>query len=137
MSDVTSVNVEGTPATQTGHSALVQNPISPYQNNHQSPSPSSSILSTPRPIFSTKKTTSGATVKVTRATMKRCPNGKAEFSGENQTFISVSEANANVHFLQTVIQQKWGRNYVLVTSDGLPIEDSSGTQGLQYYSSLQ
>ena len=61
--------------------------------------------------------------------MRRSPNGKAEFSGENQTFISISEANANVHFIQNVVQQKWGRSYVLVTSDGLPIEDSSGTQG--------
>lgn len=61
--------------------------------------------------------------------MKRLPNGKAEFSAENQIFISVSEGNANVHFIQNVVQQKWGRSYVLVTSDGLSIEDSSGTQG--------
>ena len=55
--------------------------------------------------------------------------GKVEFSVAHQTFITISEPNANVNYIQSVVQQKWGREYILVTSDGLPIEDGSGTQG--------
>ena len=49
-----------------------------------------------------------------------------EFMAQNQTFVDVTEATANLHYVSSAIQRKWGPEYVLVTSDGL---DSSGTQG--------
>ena len=45
-------------------------------------------------------------------------------------FTSISESTATVPYLSTVIQDKWGEGYVLVTSDGLKVEDSDGTRGI-------
>lgn len=32
-------------------------------------------------------------------------------------------------YVTNAIQNKWGQDHVLVTGDGLPIEDYSGTKG--------
>ena len=64
-------------------------------------------------------------VKVVQATLRRAPSGKAEFTRENQTYVTVSEATANVDYVSQAIQRKWGFNYVLVTSDGLKLDDSA------------
>lgn len=73
---------------------------------------------------------SSANVKIVQATMRRVSNGKVEFTSQNQTFVDVTDITANVHYISSVIQRKWGSQYVLVTSDGLKLDDSSGTQGI-------
>ena len=88
--------------------------------SHSTPGPSSGN----RPIFSAKKEIS-VKVKVMQATLRRAPSGKAEFTRENQTYVTVSEATANVDYVSQAIQRKWGFNYVLVTSDGLKLDDSA------------
>ena len=87
-----------------------------------------------RPTFSTKKTNTSVSVKIVKASFS-FKNGKAEFQKLGRTFISVSEATANDIYISSVIRQKWGEDYVLVTSDGLQLEDSSETQG-KYYSNF-
>ena len=63
--------------------------------------------------------------------MKRLSNGEVEFMAQNQTFVDVTETTANLHYIiSTAIQRKWGPEYVVVTSDGLKLDDSSGTQGM-------
>ena len=62
--------------------------------------------------------------------MKTSIGGKAEFTPQTQTFVDVTESTANVIYITTAVQRKWGSQYVLVTSDGLQIEDGSGTQGM-------
>ena len=52
------------------------------------------------------------------------------FYKTSQTFVQIDDKTANVHYLTSVVQAKWGRDYVLVTNDCLPIEDCSGTQGV-------
>ena len=42
----------------------------------------------------------------------------------------MTEGTANIHYITSVVQQKFGSEYTVVTGDGLRIEDSSGTQGL-------
>ena len=82
-----------------------------------------------RPTFSSKKSGS-VSVKIVKASFySKCSGGKREFEKLGQTFVSVTEATANVMYVSSVIRQKWGEEYVLVTSDGLQVEDSSGTQG--------
>ena len=82
-----------------------------------------------RPTFSSKKSGS-VSVKIVKASFNsKCSGGKREFEKLGQTFVSVTEATANVMYVSSVIRQKWGEEYVLVTSDGLQVEDSSGTQG--------
>ena len=71
-------------------------------------------------------------VKVVQATMKRSSSGRLEFMPISQTFIDVTESTANVNYLSHAIKMKWGDEYELVTSDGIRIEDSSGTHGIYY-----
>ena len=68
-------------------------------------------------------------VKVIQASMKSLLSGKCEFTHLGQTFVDVTESTANVNYISNVVQKRWGYNYILVTADGLEIEDSSGTQG--------
>ena len=87
---------------------------------------------TPRPItlsaFGSKKMQT-LNVKVIQASMKRLASGKCEFVHLGQTFVDITESTANVNYIKNVVQKRWGSNYILVTADGLEIEDSSGTQG--------
>ena len=63
--------------------------------------------------------------------MKRLPGGKCEFTHTGQTFINVTQRiTANVNYIQSIVQRRWGSGYILVTADGLEIEDISGTQGI-------
>lgn len=78
---------------------------------------------------STRKQSS-TNVKIVQATMKRLSSGKVEFTSQNQTFVDVTEVTANVHYISSVVQRNWGSQFVLVTSDGLKLDDSSGTQGV-------
>lgn len=64
-----------------------------------------------------------------QAGFKRLNGGRPEFTPQNQTFVDLTEATANVNYVTSVIQRRWGSEYVMVTSDGLKIDDSSGTQG--------
>lgn len=68
-------------------------------------------------------------VKVVKAIMKKLPNGKVEFERLEQTFVSLDDSCANVGTVNNAVQLKWGPEYVLVTADGLEIDDSAGTQG--------
>lgn len=66
-------------------------------------------------------------VKIIQASVKRLANGKLNFMPHNQTFVDVTEATANVNYVTSAVQRKWGSDYNLVTSDGLKVDDSSGT----------
>ena len=81
-----------------------------------------------KPVFGTKKPAS-ANVKVVRAHLSRSSNGKPKFAKLGQAFVDVTDVTANVYYITRVIQ-KWGEEYVLVTADGLRIDDSLGTQGI-------
>ena len=73
-------------------------------------------------------------VKVVQATMKKLSNGKYEFNNENQTYITVTEGTANLDYISQVVQRKWGAGYVLVTSDGLKLDDSAqGMYAMEEY----
>ena len=45
-------------------------------------------------------------------------------------FTTVVESTALISYLSSMIQEKWGEGYLLVTSDGLRLEDSDGTRGM-------
>ena len=48
--------------------------------------------------------------------------------GQSEMFVKVTESTSNVPFISNVIQSSWGDKYMLVSNDGLEIQDSSGTQ---------
>ena len=117
--------VNGLPATQR---------ISTYTPG-QSSSRSSNVVSpsvgaiTYKPIFSAKKSNS-INVKIVQANVTKSATGKLEFHKLGQAFIDVNEATANIYYISAVVQRKWGDEHIIVTGDGLKIEDSSGTQGM-------
>ena len=103
-------------------SFLGSRPVGQMGTNTISPTPGPSLAH--RPIFSTKKESS-VKVKVVQATLKKSPLGQLEFIRENQTYVTVTEGTANVDYVSQAIQRKWGFTYVLVTSDGLKLDDSA------------
>ena len=72
---------------------------------------------------------STASVKIVRAKMERSQTGKVEFFQEAQMHLDVTESTANVQYVLNEVQQRWGEEYVLVTIDGLELEDCEGTKG--------
>lgn len=114
---VLGLTVEGAPVVQTSQTVPVAtpsiNPNPPYY----------------KPIGSGKKDTT-FNVKVVKATMnKLSPSGKVEFNRLEQTHISLDDRTANVNAVTSAVQLKWGTDYIVVTGDGLEVDDSSGTQG--------
>ena len=83
-----------------------------------------------RPFSSNQKKSQTFNVKVVQANLKWLPNGKPEFKQMGQLFIDITETTANVQYVQSVIQSKWGSDYILVTVDGLQLDDSPGTKGI-------
>ena len=71
-------------------------------------------------------------VKIIRAKMDRLRTGKVEFTQEAQMHVDVTESTANVEYVLNEVQQHWGDQYVLVTVDGLELEDCEGTKGKLY-----
>ena len=57
---------------------------------------------------------------------------KPDFQTTGQTYIELTESTANVEHIMSVLSQRWGSGYTLVTNDGVPLEDSPATQGLLF-----
>ena len=94
--------------------------------------PSTSGLHVPQTQFTASRKAQSTNVKIVQASVKRLSSGKMEFTAQNQTFVDVTETTANLHYVSSAIQAKWGPKYVLITSDGLKLDDSSGTQGMLF-----
>ena len=63
--------------------------------------------------------------------MTKIKGGKGvEFSKVGQIFTQITEHTATVTHILGVVTETWGPGYVLVTVDGLTIEDSDGTRGI-------
>jgi len=67
--------------------------------------------------------------KIIFATMQK--NGKAQpqFTEIKQTFVSLDEQSANVSCVTKLAKEKFGEEIIIVSGNGLPIEDESGTKG--------
>ena len=131
--------VEGTPlavaslqqASPTSVQESSNNPVVAVASNDAGPSHQGQ--GTPiTPFFkSTKKNTEGTfNVKVVKAKFTKLPSGKLELSDRlEQLNITLEDSVANVHVVTSAIRKKWGSAYVVVTGDGLEVDDSAGTQG--------
>ena len=72
------------------------------------------------------------TVNIIQASMEYSPTGKVDFTSQAQMHLDVSESNANVVYIINEVQKRWGNEYLLVTTDGLLLEDCNATQGRFY-----
>ena len=69
-------------------------------------------------------------LKVVKAEMKKIGK-KIEFTPISQTFIELIDSTANLENITGIIQRRWGSNYVLMTQDGLKLEESPSLNGMQ------
>ena len=112
-----------TPATYQQSPTVSSNPF------HQAGSSSTSTPTAFRSVIASRK---GATynLKVVKAEMTKHAKGKVAFQPVNQTYIDLVESTANVEYILTLVQRRWGEDYIIVTNDGLQLEDSPATQGI-------
>ena len=97
-----------------------------YNSNLPPPPPAfKSVI--PKPSCSKEQV---ASVKVVRAVMNTSRSGKTEFTPEAQMHLDISESTANVEHVTMEVKQRWGEQYIVVTADGLELEDCEGTQGM-------
>ena len=69
-------------------------------------------------------------VKIVQARfVKNAGKGHKFLPTTEQIFVPVKESTANVLHVTEVMQDSLGTEYVLITSDGLRIQDSAGTRG--------
>ena len=69
------------------------------------------------------------TIKIVKASMIRKPKGKVEFEVTGQTHIELTEETANLRYILETIHKCWGKEFKIVTNDGVELEDSPGIQG--------
>lgn len=56
---------------------------------------------------------------------KWLPKDKPEFEPEGQHILELTEATANLDYILSSVRDHWGDGYVLVTNDGIQLENSS------------
>ena len=121
--------VEGTNSRLTVSSTAQSSGSGASASYNSNPPPPASRSVIPKQPVSKGPT---ANVKVIRAKMERSRTGKVEFIQEAQMHLDVTDSTANVEHVQNVVQQRWGDRYVLVTTDGLELEDYDGIKGKQF-----
>lgn len=93
-----------------------------------SSTPASSSSSLPAFRSVVAKKTNSFSLKIVRANMHRRPSGKPDFQALSQTHVELVEATANLEYIMTIVERKWP-DHIIVTSDGLALDDSPSTQG--------
>ena len=59
-----------------------------------------------------------------------------KFQDMAQTFIELVDSTANPEFIRSIARQIWTEDFLLVTPDGLKVDNCPGTQGIIYCSIL-
>lgn len=72
-------------------------------------------------------------VKIVQAHLSFTPGGKPRFQPVGQVYVPVKEPTAKVPYVLSAIQQEFGQSHVIVTADGIELQDSLGTQGMQFW----
>ena len=115
--------------------ALSSTPNTSLNASSSSALPSASSPPLFRSVIASRKSPSSFNLKVVKAEMKR--NGrKIEFKPKQQTFIEIVETTANVEHILGVVRRRWGPDYVMVTQDGLEVEDAPATQGVHVHARM-
>jgi len=55
---------------------------------------------------------------------------KPEVYYQQKPFMEINDTTANFEHILGVVRGRWGQEYVLVTQDGLMLEESPATQGI-------
>ena len=99
------------------------------------PSHSTNLFSTNKPLARRVSAPASFTLKLVQAKMTR-RGRKVKFQDMAQTFIELVDSTANPDFIRSIARQIWTEDFLIVTSDGLKVENCPGTQGIIYCSIL-
>ena len=72
-------------------------------------------------------------MKIVQAHLSFTSGGKPRFQPVGQMYVPVHETTANVPHVLSAVQQEFGQSYIIVTADGIELQDSPGTQGIQFW----
>ncbi len=68
-------------------------------------------------------------MQVVKASIRWTAKGKPEFEAESQLLLDLTESTANLENILSSVRDQWGSRYILVTNDGIQIEETSGSIG--------
>ena len=108
--------VDGNPSAVSSRTRPLS--VSAMDDTH--PGPSS------RSVVSNK---SSYNVKVARAEKHSSDSGRVEFTTFENMYVEINASTANIAHVTSCVQKKWGKNFIIVSKDGLEIGDCSATQG--------
>lgn len=114
---------------QSADNAYIPGPSGLASNTPVFSSPAMPVSYPPdRPVFSKKSCGQTFNIKIVQASFAMV-SGKINLTKQEQMYIPLQETNANVPYVTNIMQQNWGFEYVLITADGLKLQDSPGTRG--------
>ena len=118
-----------TRTTPTANSILTQSSSTSNPSGSSTPIGSSTSYhgTSFRPVLARRPVPSH-TIKVVQAKMNK--GRKITFETLDQLHIHLTESTANVDSVVSTIQQAWGSDHIIVTSDGLRIDNSPATRGI-------
>ena len=64
-------------------------------------------------------------VRIVLAEIDRQASGKVNFIDKGQAYIPITESVANVNYILNEVKKEWQMNLVIVTNDGVPLQDDS------------
>ena len=68
-------------------------------------------------------------LKVVKATISGRAGNKPVFTSLEQIYVDLTDKTASAVTIKSAVQDEWGDDYTVVTSDGLEVKDSAGTTG--------
>lgn len=83
--------------------------------------------------FRIKSCTSHCCIQVVKASVAK---GKPEFEVDGQLVLDLNESTASLDFILSSVRDKWGSHYILVTNDGIEIEETSVPIGMHIFMGL-
>ena len=130
ISPFTTLIVEGPPILSTTAEDTAPSTSSRCTTTGGVHGPSSSLSSTSPTFRSVTATHKKAyNIKIIRASMITTTGRAANFKILGQTFLEIVDSTANLEYVEAIVQKRWGSEYVIITNDGLKLEDSSAMQG--------
>lgn len=81
------------------------------------------------PVMNTSKKGNSFSLKIVLAWMT-FSGSKYEFEEKDQAFVTITESTSNVPYITSTAKTAFDKDIVLVTANGLPINDSSGTRSV-------
>ena len=125
----TTLHVEGsdysiTSGSGSSSSSNIYSTLSSVVNRQSSPSTFQSIIPAKRCNLSARYS-----LKVVKATISGKAGNKPVFNNLEQIYVDLTDKTASAITIKSAVQDEWGDDYTVLTSDGLEVRDSAGTTG--------